>query len=224
MKFVKSQICVWLPPSPLIVLKNIYSVICSLKPGSGQISKPYKVTKCFCSHRLMESCWYCCRFNCIVCRGAASLKTFLHPNLHIITYTLPLHFSTGASIPRPLIGGPWPRPLLMISSRPSLGGWTWKHILTLQFSLTSLSTHYDPMICTTTNSLSSTNSRACSNSVSIESLIPIQPSHALSSPCFSSSSITSIEVFSNESVICVRWPEYWALSFSVMNHSEIYFL
>ena len=41
-----------------------------------------------------------------------------------------------------------------------------------------------------------------------------QPFYALSSsspPAF----IPSIRVFSNESVLCIRWPKYWSFSFSI---------
>ena len=37
----------------------------------------------------------------------------------------------------------------------------------------------------------------------------IQPSHPLSSPSPPSSVFPSIGVFSNESVLCIRWPKYW---------------
>ena len=30
----------------------------------------------------------------------------------------------------------------------------------------------------------------------------------------------SIRVFSNESVLCIRWPEYWCFSFSISSSSE----
>ena len=30
----------------------------------------------------------------------------------------------------------------------------------------------------------------------------------------------SIRVFSNESVLCIRWPEYWSLSFSISPSNE----
>ena len=30
----------------------------------------------------------------------------------------------------------------------------------------------------------------------------------------------SIRVFSNESVLCIRWPKYWSLSFSISSSSE----
>ena len=31
----------------------------------------------------------------------------------------------------------------------------------------------------------------------------------------------SIKVFSNESVICIRWPKYWSFSFSIIPSKEI---
>ena len=44
----------------------------------------------------------------------------------------------------------------------------------------------------------------------------IQPSHPLSSP-----SPPSIRVFSNESTLHMRWPEYWSFSFSIIPSKEI---
>ena len=41
----------------------------------------------------------------------------------------------------------------------------------------------------------------------------IQPSHPLSSP--SPSIFSSIRVFTNESVLGIRWPKYWSFSFSI---------
>ena len=43
----------------------------------------------------------------------------------------------------------------------------------------------------------------------------IQPSHPLSSPSLPPSIFPSIRVFSNESVLCIRWPKYWSFSFSI---------
>ena len=45
----------------------------------------------------------------------------------------------------------------------------------------------------------------------------IQPSHPLSSLLLLSS---SIRVFSNESVLCIRWPKYWSFSFSINPSNE----
>ena len=49
----------------------------------------------------------------------------------------------------------------------------------------------------------------------------IQPSHPLSHPLFLLSSIfPSIRVLSNESVLCIRWPNYWSFSFSISPSNE----
>ena len=45
--------------------------------------------------------------------------------------------------------------------------------------------------------------------------IDIQPSHPLSSPLLLPLIFPSIRVFSNESVLCIRWPKYWSFSFSI---------
>ena len=47
----------------------------------------------------------------------------------------------------------------------------------------------------------------------------IQPSHPLSSPS-SAFNLPSIRVFSKESVLHIRWPNYWSLSFSVSPSNE----
>ena len=44
----------------------------------------------------------------------------------------------------------------------------------------------------------------------------IQPSHPLSSPLLLPSIFPSIRVFSNESVLCIRWPKYWSFNFSIV--------
>ena len=49
---------------------------------------------------------------------------------------------------------------------------------------------------------------------------PIQPSHPLSSPFLPPSVFPSIRVFSNESVLCIRWPKYWSFSFSISPSNE----
>ena len=45
----------------------------------------------------------------------------------------------------------------------------------------------------------------------------IQPSHPLSSPSLLPSIFPSIRVFSNESVLHIRWPKYWSFSISPSN-------
>ena len=48
----------------------------------------------------------------------------------------------------------------------------------------------------------------------------IQPSHPLSSSSPPASIIPNIEVFSNESELCIRWPKYWCFSFSISPSKE----
>ena len=54
---------------------------------------------------------------------------------------------------------------------------------------------------------------ACSNSCPVSDAI--QPSHPLSSPLLLPSIFPSIRIFSNESVLHIRWPKYWSFSFSI---------
>ena len=48
----------------------------------------------------------------------------------------------------------------------------------------------------------------------------IQPSHSLLSPSLPTSIFPSIRVFSNESILCIRWPKYWGFSFSTSPFNE----
>ena len=48
----------------------------------------------------------------------------------------------------------------------------------------------------------------------------IQPSHPLSYPSPPAFNFPSIMVFSNESVLHIRWPKYWSLSFSISPSNE----
>ena len=68
--------------------------------------------------------------------------------------------------------------------------------------------------------LSSTNSGSLLNIMSIELVIPsnyLILCHPLLLP---PSNFPIIRVFSNESVLCIRWPKYWSFSFSISPSSE----
>ena len=69
-------------------------------------------------------------------------------------------------------------------------------------------------------SLSITNSRTSLKLMSLESVMP--SSHLiLCHPLLLLPSIfPSITVFSNESVLCTRWPKYWSFSFSISPSNE----
>ena len=78
-------------------------------------------------------------------------------------------------------------------------------------------------------SLSITNSRSLLKLMSIESVMPSNhlililililnhPCHPLLLPPLI---FPSIRVFSNESFLCIRWPKYWSLSFSINPSNE----
>ena len=48
----------------------------------------------------------------------------------------------------------------------------------------------------------------------------IQPPHPLCRPLLPPSIFPSIRVFSNESVLCIRWPKYWNFSLSISPSNE----
>ena len=69
-------------------------------------------------------------------------------------------------------------------------------------------------------SLSITNSRSLVKLMSIELVMPSNDlilCHPLLLPL---SIFPSIRVFSNESVLCIRWPKYWSFSFSISPSNE----
>ena len=68
-------------------------------------------------------------------------------------------------------------------------------------------------------SLSITNSRSLLKLMSIKSAMP--SNHLiLCHPLLPSSIFPSIRVFSNESVLHIRWPKYWSFSFSISPSNE----
>ena len=84
----------------------------------------------------------------------------------------------------------------------------------VQFSHSVVSNSATPRTAARQASLSNTNSRSPPKLMSIESVMP--SSHLiLCRPLFLQPSIfPRIRVFSNESVLCIRWPKYWRFSFN----------
>ena len=105
------------------------------------------------------------------------------------------------------------------------GGWVLCNciydVFYLQFSsVQSCPTLCDPMNCSHQASLSITNSQSPSKPMSIESVMP--SSHLiLCRPLLLLPSIfPSIRVFSNESVLHIRWPKYLSFSFNISLSNE----
>ena len=69
-------------------------------------------------------------------------------------------------------------------------------------------------------SLSITNSHSLLKVMSIESVMP--SNHIVLCCCLHllPSVIPSIRVFSNESVLCIKWPKYWNFNFSISPSNE----
>ena len=82
-------------------------------------------------------------------------------------------------------------------------------------SLSHVRLFVDPMTAARQASLSITNSRSLLKFMSIESVMPSNRL-ILSPPLLLLPPIPpSIRVFSNESVLHIRWPKYWSFSFSI---------
>ena len=92
----------------------------------------------------------------------------------------------------------------------------------VQFSLVQSISHVrlcDPMDCSTPDtSLSIANSWSLLKLMSTESVMPSNRL-ILCHPLLPSI-IPSIRVFSNESVLRIRWPKYWSFSFSISPFTE----
>ena len=69
-------------------------------------------------------------------------------------------------------------------------------------------------------SLSISNSRILLKLKSIESVMSSSPLILCHPLLFLSSIFPSIRVFSNESVLRIRWPKYWSFSFSITPSNE----
>ena len=69
-------------------------------------------------------------------------------------------------------------------------------------------------------SLSITNSRSLLKHMSIMSVMPSNHLILCSPLLFLPSVFPSIRVFSSESVLCIRWPQYWIFSFSTSPFNE----
>ena len=69
-------------------------------------------------------------------------------------------------------------------------------------------------------SLSITNSWSPLKIMSIESVMPSNHLILCCSLLLPSLIIPSIRVFSNESLLCIRWPKYWSFSFSISPSNE----
>ena len=97
------------------------------------------------------------------------------------------------------------------------------HAKLLQFSsvqsLSRVQLFVTPRTAACQASLSITNLRSLLKLRSMESVMP--SNHLICLPFLLPPSIfPSFRVFSNESVLCIRWPNYWSFSFSISPSNE----
>ena len=90
----------------------------------------------------------------------------------------------------------------------------------LLFSRSVLSDSATPWTAACQASLSFTISQSLLKLMSTESVIPSNHLILCRPPLFLPSVLPSIRVFSSESALHIRWPEYWSFSFSISASNE----
>ena len=97
------------------------------------------------------------------------------------------------------------------------------HTNTLEYSvhlLSRIQLFATPRTAARQASLSITNSQSLLNLMSIESVVPSNHLILCRPLLLSPSTFPSIRVFSNESVLWIRWPKYWSFSFNISPSNE----
>ena len=84
----------------------------------------------------------------------------------------------------------------------------------------SCPTLHDPMDCSTPGLPVHHQLPEFTQIMSIESVMPSDHLILCCPLLFPPSIFPSIRVFSNESVLCIRWPKYWSFSFSISPSNE----
>ena len=90
----------------------------------------------------------------------------------------------------------------------------------IQFSCSVLSNSATPWTAVCQVSLSITNSRSLLKLMSTEVVMPLNQLILCHTLLLLPSIFPNIRVFSNESVLCIRWPIFWGFSFSISVSSE----
>ena len=90
----------------------------------------------------------------------------------------------------------------------------------VQFSCSVVSDSVTPWTTARQASLSITNSRSPLKLMSIELVIPSNHLILCHPLLLLPSIFSSIKVFSNKSVLCIRWPNYWSFSFKISPSNE----
>ena len=97
---------------------------------------------------------------------------------------------------------------------------TWPSFMQSVQSLSRVRLFATPWNAACQASLSITNSESLFKLMSIESVMPSNHLILCHPLLLLPSIFPSIRVFSNESVLCIRWPKYWSFSFSTSPSNE----
>ena len=97
--------------------------------------------------------------------------------------------------------------------------WKWKLLSSVQ-SPSRVSLPVTPWTAARQASLSITNSQNLLKLVSIKSVMPSNHLILCRPLLLQPSTFPSIRVFSNESVLRIRWPKYWSFSFNISHSNE----
>ena len=92
--------------------------------------------------------------------------------------------------------------------------------VSVQFSCSVVSNSATPWTAACQASLTITNSRSLLKLMSIESVMPSNHLILCHPLLLLPSIFPSVRVFSNESVLCIKWPKDWSFRFSISPSSE----
>ena len=90
----------------------------------------------------------------------------------------------------------------------------------VQFRRSVVSDSATPWTAARQASLSITNSWSLLKFMFIESVMPSRHLILCHPLLLLPSIFSSIRIFSNESVLCIRWPKYWSFSFTISSSNE----
>ena len=113
----------------------------------------------------------------------------------------------------------WMADGISMNTRVRLSAVPWCRVERVQFS-SVVSNSVTPWTAACQASLSITNSRSLLKLRSIESVMPSNHFILYRPLLLLPSIFPSIGVFSNESVLRIRWPKYWSFSFSISPYNE----
>ena len=104
--------------------------------------------------------------------------------------------------------------------RPGWGEWTSRLLISSVQSLSHVWLFANPWTTARQASLSITNSRSLFKLMSIELVMPSKHLILCHPLLLLPSIFLSIRVFSEESVLRIKWPDYWSFSFSISPSNE----